>query len=747
MSDTNLDINSAISDRRIKFGFEAGQQSFEVLKLKSLGSAIFLCRKLFDSQKKNSLLAMFTLSGSFVTHSRIFWLLAGFILRYFITVIKSKENPFLDTWKNQSLSNKNEIIYSQISYHQSLLFKRNFLNELNKETSTISVASSTGDIDTNDPIVTQKRLVKDIAIIEWLEMMARWANVPYCLAKEKWNGMGLDFPDEEYDRLKFPLNEEPDVQWKFIAQWNSIVSKEFVITAREKIRLLSKEIKAAKVIVLLTGHGIGGIYAAYLGTHLVSADSRKYFDALGKTFKFHITTYGQPRVGNFAAVKFFSQLQNEKKLKIYRVTHANEHAPHYPTFKPKKARYWNIEREYWITDMNCDCIENDSGTSFQLYDCPGSTPTKPFGESTECSLSTDGLGVAAHKGPYFNTIFAPIEFQALLHQTSINEHQASMNRTLFFPHFTHHSSLVFKRNFTESEQFLISTSKGFGSAGPEPPKKKLVTNWSLIHFLSLMSGWANVPYCFDKEKWKGLELDFPNVTGPDIKKNEWGPHKFQDDIPQRHRQWKWSPEWRAAVITWPVINAAKAKIELLSQQLDDEKVNLYFVGHGVGGIYAAYLAVVLAQLREQNDIIMLMKRFKIFVITYGQPRFGNNAAVKIVNRFIDEKALRIYRVTHANDYFPHHPSPKIVNKISNRYWHTEREYWIPDSACDCSDGKVDKNYKLFDCAGFHEKDPNGYGENKQCNLGTDGSGESAHYGPYFGTTFGDCQKFGFTKES
>ncbi|KAG9287315.1 hypothetical protein G9A89_008946 [Geosiphon pyriformis] len=160
---------------------------------------------------------------------------------------------------------------------------------------------------------------------------------------------------------------------------------------------------------------------------------------------------------------------------------------------------------------------------------------------------------------------------------------------------------------------------------------------------------------------------------------------------------------------------------------------IHFVGHGVGGVYA-----LLAGLFLQQKILKFSKYWHyshLSVVTFGQPRVGLRSFAQLVNT-----VLKVYRVTNASDNVPHYPQTKY------KYIHTEKEYWLEPRDCNCwisDNGIIFGESQLYECSGVDEFAD--LKENPECNVNQvekEKESEKAHFGPYFGITFGVCDSKG-----
>ncbi|KAG9293388.1 hypothetical protein G9A89_003825 [Geosiphon pyriformis] len=168
----------------------------------------------------------------------------------------------------------------------------------------------------------------------------------------------------------------------------------------------------------------------------------------------------------------------------------------------------------------------------------------------------------------------------------------------------------------------------------------------------------------------------------------------------------------------------------------NKSIRIVLSGHGIGGFYAEIYGLLLISHPRYNENISTT------IITFGSPRPGNSQLAAQYQQRL-RIGLRVYRITHSNDYFPHFPKISTDGKL---YMHPGTEYWIPDSNCNCQDPDASKLLRegydiIYECPEFSLQDKKKYGENTECNLGTDGKGTRAHFGPYFGVTFGSCEEY------
>ncbi|KAG9294520.1 hypothetical protein G9A89_008631 [Geosiphon pyriformis] len=235
-------------------------------------------------------------------------------------------------------------------------------------------------------------------------------------------------------------------------------------------------------------------------------------------------------------------------------------------------------------------------------------------------------------------------------------------------------------------------------------------------------------------KKEGIVIYF---RGPELTRKQWNDRKFNLDSDRKKNSWPVDSQWYEVIKG--TMEALSKRIVHLSSELTGDTVFTYFTGHGIGGAYALYIGLLSALLVEKNTvhrIALVGKKMDVTVVTFGQPRAGNFEFAQRANTYMRSKFFKIYRVTHSNDHVPQRP---YLESTSKPWLHTDREYWISLN-CDCSQ-KKEPEYELFQCPGYSNADFEKYGENKECNLGTDGASNTANYGPYFGITFGKCDEF------
>ncbi|KAG9295529.1 hypothetical protein G9A89_000180 [Geosiphon pyriformis] len=276
------------------------------------------------------------------------------------------------------------------------------------------------------------------------------------------------------------------------------------------------------------------------------------------------------------------------------------------------------------------------------------------------------------------------------------------------------------------------------------PPKRLASLQDKI-FLSKMAKIANLPYCDSRRfignlpfgKFGDLYVD-PHTQeisayfkGPEYTTKQWNRRKsvlkqFEFGLSyKQHRNILVDNEWYTDM-RYIIPDLFRRLINLVSKR-DEQKIPVFFIGHGIGGAYAVMAALAMHNelARENTELWKVIP----IVATFGQPRIGVENFALIVNHF----NMTIARVTHANDSVPRLHLPKYPFL---GFRHHGTEFWIPKQICECDD--IEK-YQVFICP---VPDQRKHGENPECNSGQRGSvieTEEAHRGPYFGITMGNCE--------
>ncbi|KAG9291386.1 hypothetical protein G9A89_003490 [Geosiphon pyriformis] len=263
-----------------------------------------------------------------------------------------------------------------------------------------------------------------------------------------------------------------------------------------------------------------------------------------------------------------------------------------------------------------------------------------------------------------------------------------------------------------------------------------------------MARCANMAYCYPSAPGTiGSETTYVNTVmnikgnevimyfhAPDLSIEEWVNRiprltKYEE-LDGAYVEHSWYHDVREMIE--PLFNLLRKSIDTLKMK----RVRFYFTGHAIGGAYAVLTALMIKEaffaLNQEDSEI---QNFEFTAVTFGQPRIGNAAFAKYVNR-----VLEVYRVTHSNDFMP-----SYLESFRRDYdlSHHEMELWIVPKNCECPDSNLNQFnslYNLFKCPGYSYVNV-GAGENRECNSGTDGRGTSVHFGPYFNTTFKDCREF------
>jgi predicted lipase len=73
-------------------------------------------------------------------------------------------------------------------------------------------------------------------------------------------------------------------------------------------------------------------------------------------------------------------------------------------------------------------------------------------------------------------------------------------------------------------------------------------------------------------------------------------------------------------------------------------------GHGLGGALAVLFPVMLFMHKEET---LLEKLFAVY--TFGQPRVGDEAFAKFMNKNLNDPVPRYFRIVYCNDIVPRVP--------------------------------------------------------------------------------------------
>ncbi|KAG9297515.1 hypothetical protein G9A89_001455 [Geosiphon pyriformis] len=266
----------------------------------------------------------------------------------------------------------------------------------------------------------------------------------------------------------------------------------------------------------------------------------------------------------------------------------------------------------------------------------------------------------------------------------------------------------------------------------------LIKDYKILKLFKEMAYTANEPYCKKENDdiigkgFIGLE-----VTKSQMEKIKFTLGNFFPDMGVKSNlriDSNWWNSWPEDCLT-SVNDKIEASINTLKNGTEANKpIHVFLTGHGIGGFYAQIYGIYLTLYTRYDE------KIAITIITFGSPRPRD---VQLEAEFQQklEGNLRVYRITHSNDYFPHFPKKSRDDKP---YMYRGTEYWIPDRNCNCEDPDASRllgeGYDIiYECPGFSRRDKKKYDENQGCNLGTDGEGIRAHYGPYFGVTFGNCE--------
>ncbi|KAG9300068.1 hypothetical protein G9A89_018345 [Geosiphon pyriformis] len=177
-------------------------------------------------------------------------------------------------------------------------------------------------------------------------------------------------------------------------------------------------------------------------------------------------------------------------------------------------------------------------------------------------------------------------------------------------------------------------------------------------------------------------------------------------------------------VPWESYERYKRKLKdkvlnLLKKYLDNKNYTFLFTGHGEGGALAIYAAIDFWLITSK-----MFKKHKIEVTTFGAPRIGDAAFVRLISF-----PIQINRVTFGNDFVPLF--------LEKNFRHPNTEYWIPYDNCDCQDSEFGSYPLIYNC---HMKVQT---EHPKCNKKFRGeiliNRSIVRQGPYFGYEMGKCR--------
>ncbi|KAG9285481.1 hypothetical protein G9A89_010956 [Geosiphon pyriformis] len=255
-------------------------------------------------------------------------------------------------------------------------------------------------------------------------------------------------------------------------------------------------------------------------------------------------------------------------------------------------------------------------------------------------------------------------------------------------------------------------------------QKTHIKDSRLLEALQKMARYANLAYCSENnnlgENHQNLKADIflddsnqiiayfsaPEITLNEYRNNHFTMIQYRTNLRGSHKSFV-VKQWMDDVDL--IMNKLVLKMETLKEIQSSALMKsrspsgfyswhtsvIRFVGHGVGGAYA-----VLAGLRIQSEIFNDSYATDFNIITFGQPRIGNDAFAGLVNQIFRNK---IYRVTHTNDFVPRYP---IIDNEGRIFQHHEREYWLYWPTCDCrlnddtSPAWDPGNQLMYKCEGY-----------------------------------------------
>ncbi|KAG9296495.1 hypothetical protein G9A89_015087 [Geosiphon pyriformis] len=262
-----------------------------------------------------------------------------------------------------------------------------------------------------------KFLVTNQNLLQEFQRFAYYAQIAYCLGEEHSFGDGSQIyaraiPDTTTKQIVVIFRGNKELT---MLQWhkrnNGMVRYPDVSFGRVDFSFYSNFQRAEEKLlnmiwevvdqypyypVILTGHGIGGVYGTF--TALSLKKDTWYHDSVEPLILF---TYGQPRIGD----RQFS-IHVEKELRfIYRITYLDDIVSQMP---PAQLGFRHNHREYWVSP-SCGCTEEDNA---DVYLCLGTrSPDKRKGvgilsEPQECNAAFHNSipNSQNHWGPFFNRL-------------------------------------------------------------------------------------------------------------------------------------------------------------------------------------------------------------------------------------------------------------------------------------------------------------------------------------------------------
>ncbi|KAG9286637.1 hypothetical protein G9A89_005405 [Geosiphon pyriformis] len=179
------------------------------------------------------------------------------------------------------------------------------------------------------------------------------------LTKQEWSSRNPTLVKPEFKNIRYLFGANERVDSQLLEEVN-LIFPQLKIIIRD---LLNHPSKLRIDEIVFSGHGLGGAYASIaalqwlIEKHIIIKKSI-WPEINFLTFSQRIVTFGAPRVAN----KEFSLTLN-KLIYHYRITHGNDHVPHFP-MASMGWKHFGIE--IWIEPSNtCDCPEDQN----TYWDC------------------------------------------------------------------------------------------------------------------------------------------------------------------------------------------------------------------------------------------------------------------------------------------------------------------------------------------------------------------------------------------
>ncbi|KAG9306043.1 hypothetical protein G9A89_020238 [Geosiphon pyriformis] len=241
-------------------------------------------------------------------------------------------------------------------------------------------------------------------------------------------------------------------------------------------------------------------------------------------------------------------------------------------------------------------------------------------------------------------------------------------------------------NIIKRPKILFTKRAGGNYYGVKQP---FVRNKSLLKLFQLLAHYSNLGYCdlskndvggvvarygivADIIQPNGQEILIAYFKGNTFDKSKWNERQIKFEKTELHSSFV-DLEWNGHVKK--MLPYLYKKLKTFFDRFDF--TNIWFTGHGIGGVYATIAAAYF----QKSDLLVEYPRFryKINVITFGAPRFAAPSFANYAKMSLQIRRSGVWRVTHTNDWVPR----EFMQRPS--FVHTEMEIWLshPENDCDC----------------------------------------------------------------